>query len=178
MKKYSKRIDNTIDYSLSSYYFPGYDREDLKQIGMLALLDTIEAFQEEYSNSFSTFFTHCLSAKYMTLLRNATRKKHQVLNSAVSIDQPIKEQEHLYLKDVIEDPQKNPAEILLVKEQNEHLYNTMNTYLSDFEKDIISLKLEGYSYQEIAEKLGCNTKQVDNCLYGLKKKVKKKYYIL
>ena len=43
--------------------------------------------------------------------------------------------------------------------------------LSELESRVLGLYLDGYSYQQIGEKLGCEAKTVDNALQRVKRKV-------
>ena len=48
---------------------------------------------------------------------------------------------------------------------------SMARALSELESRVLSLYLDGRSYEEVGERLGCDTKTVDNALQRVKRKV-------
>lgn len=75
--------------------------------------------------------------------------------------------------DVIEGAVTNPEELYINKEDMLHMEAALDTLLSSFERQVLSVFLDGKSYQEIAALLGRHTKGVDNALQRIKKKTLK-----
>ena len=56
-------------------------------------------------------------------------------------------------------------------EELQALVSCLSSVLSELESRVLSLYLDGYSYEQIAERLECDTKTVDNALQRVKRKV-------
>ena len=56
-------------------------------------------------------------------------------------------------------------------DREQSLVFCLGTGLSSLESDALRLYLEGNSYEEMAEGLGCDTKTIDNALQRVKRKV-------
>ncbi len=68
---------------------------------------------------------------------------------------------------------QNPEELLIDQENLENRYDQIHRRLSDLEKLVLELSLEGKTYRQIAAVIGKNEKAVDNTLQRLKKKLNK-----
>ncbi|HXV95140.1 MAG TPA: sigma factor-like helix-turn-helix DNA-binding protein, partial [Gaiellaceae bacterium] len=56
-------------------------------------------------------------------------------------------------------------------EELQSLVFTLGTGLSQLESEALRLYLDGNSYEEMAEQLGCDTKTIDNALQRVKRKI-------
>ena len=56
-------------------------------------------------------------------------------------------------------------------EELQSLVFCLGTGLSSLEADALRLYLEGLSYEDMAEELGCDTKTIDNALQRVKRKI-------
>jgi RNA polymerase sporulation-specific sigma factor len=156
-----------------SYFIAGAERDDLLQIGMIGLWQSIMDFSPEKDISFPSFARICIERHVITAIKAATRRKQWPLNSAVSLEWCTQEAESEFnLSDVLVcEAELDPEERLLRREDARILRLTLRALLSDFELRVLKRYQLGKSYQEIAAELGCNAKSVDNALGRIKRKV-------
>ncbi|MET3574321.1 RNA polymerase sporulation sigma factor SigH [Bhargavaea ullalensis] len=156
-----------------SYFLVGADREDIIQEGMIGLYKAIRDFRGDKLSSFRAFAELCITRQIITAIKTATRQKHIPLNSSVSLDKPIYDDEsERTLLDMLTGPElDDPADLLLHREEFDRLEEEMNTVLSPLERQVLALYLEGRSYQEISAALGRQVKSIDNALQRIKRKL-------
>ncbi|RKQ85587.1 RNA polymerase sigma-30 (SigH) subunit [Brockia lithotrophica] len=159
-----------------SYFLVGADREDIVQEGMIGFFKAIRDFRDDRPSSFRAFAEMCVTRQMITAVKTATRQKHLPLNSYVSLDKPIYEDEfsERTLLDVLGDEaESDPLVHLVREEERRELGERLREILSDFEKNVLLLYLDGNSYQEIAERLHRQVKAVDNALQRIKRKLER-----
>ena len=156
-----------------SYFLIGADREDLVQEGMIGLYKAIRDYRDDRQASFRAFAELCITRQIITAIKTATRQKHKPLNSYVSLNKPIYDEESdRTLFDVILGPKvSNPEEIMIDREDLAAVEEKIGEVLSDLEWKVLELNLQGKSYQEIAEILGRRSKSIDNALQRVKTKL-------
>lgn len=156
-----------------SYFLIGADREDLVQEGMIGLYKAIRDYRDDRQASFRAFAELCITRQIITAIKTATRQKHKPLNSYVSLNKPIYDEESdRTLFDVILGPKvSNPEEIMIDREDLAAVEEKIGEVLSDLEWKVLELYLQGKSYQEIAEILGRRSKSIDNALQRVKTKL-------
>lgn len=158
-----------------SYYIAGADRDDIVQEGMIGLFKAVRDFCPERGVSFKTFADVCVTRQIITAVKNASRQKHSPLNFYVSLNKPVSDKEDgSTLGEVlVHGENSNPEEIVIKKENLDALSMEMNKALSPFELLVLSLYLQGYSYENIGKAIGKTSKSVDNALQRIKKKFEK-----
>ncbi len=158
-----------------SYFLIGADKEDIIQEGMIGLYKSIRDFKIERLTSFKAFAELCVTRQIITAIKTATRQKHIPLNSYVSLDKPIYEEDSdKTLLDIICGSKVlNPEELIINKEEYDDIEEKMVEILSELEREVLILYLEGLSYQEIAESLNRQVKSIDNALQRVKKKLER-----
>ncbi len=156
-----------------SYFLVGGDREDLLQIGMIGLWQSIMDYSPERNISFLSFARICIERHIITAIKTATRRKQSPLNNAVSLDYCNEEPESEFnLSEVlVSDVALDPEELLLQNENSRRRRRILRGMLSDFEWEVLTRYNRGRSYCEIAQDLVCKTKSVDNALGRIKRKV-------
>ncbi|MDF2558196.1 MAG: polymerase sporulation sigma factor SigH [Bacillales bacterium] len=172
IQKYAKFVRKKV----KPFYLVGATKEDVIQEGMIGLFKAIRDYNDEKKCSFINFADVCITRHAITAVKSASRKKHTPLNTYVSLDKPMMEEEEVEktLIDVlVEIESVSPEEIVLLKEQSEIVNAKVNEALSDLEKQVLILKIEEKSYQEIADILDCPLKSVDNSVQRIKKKLDK-----
>ena len=163
---------NLVKSKSRAYFLIGADKEDLIQEGMIGLYKAIRDFKEDKISSFRAFADICITRQIITAVKTATRQKHIPLNSYISLDKPIFDEENdKTLMDVIKDEMNNPEDLIISKENFHGIGVKLSEILSSLEKDILTLYLQGISYSEIALKLNKPAKSIDNALQRVKKKV-------
>lgn len=156
-----------------SYFLIGADREDIFQEGMIGLYKAIRDFKEDKPSSFKAFAELCVTRQIITAIKTATRQKHIPLNSYVSLDKPIYDDESdRTLLDVITGSKvMDPAQLIINQEELMAIEEKMSEVLSELEKQVLMLYLDGRSYQEISEDLNRHVKSIDNALQRVKRKL-------
>ncbi len=158
-----------------TYFLIGADREDIIQEGMIGLYKAIRDFREDKLSSFRAFAELCITRQIITAIKTATRQKHIPLNSYISLNKPIFDDESdRTLMDIIsEDTINDPEELVINREEFSGIEEKMGEILSGLECEVLSLYLEGKSYQEIACELDRHVKSIDNALQRVKRKLEK-----
>lgn len=158
-----------------SYFLVGADREDIVQEGMIGLYKSIRDFRGDKLASFKAFAELCITRQIITAIKTATRQKHIPLNSYVSLDKPIYDEESdRTLLDVIAGSRvSDPEEMIINREAFAGLEDKMAEILSPLEQRVLMLYLDGRSYQEISYDLGRHLKSIDNALQRVKRKVER-----
>jgi len=158
-----------------TYFLIGADREDIIQEGMIGLYKAIRDFREDKLSSFRAFAELCITRQIITAIKTATRQKHIPLNSYISLNKPIFDDESdRTLMDIIsEDTINDPEEMVINREEFSGIEEKMGEILSGLECEVLGLYLEGKSYQEIAIDLDRHVKSIDNALQRVKRKLEK-----
>lgn len=157
-----------------TYFIIGGDREDIIQEGMIGLYKAICDYDQDKLASFKAFADLCITRQMITAIKTATRQKHIPLNSYVSLDKPVyyEEESERTLSDVLPGTKDvDPQELLVNQEKYGQMELKMSELLSGLEQKVLQLYLDGYSYQEISERLKRHVKSIDNALQRVKKKL-------
>ncbi|MBE0466918.1 MAG: RNA polymerase sporulation sigma factor SigH [Candidatus Desulforudis sp.] len=158
-----------------SYFLIGADREDIIQEGMIGLYKAIRDFRLDKLSSFRAFAELCITRQIITAIKTATRQKHIPLNSYVSLNKPIYDEDSdRTLLDVISGSKiTDPEELIISREEFDDIEGKIGELLSSLEWSVLMSYLEGKSYQEIAEELDRHVKSIDNALQRVKRKLEK-----
>ena len=160
-----------------AYFLIGADSEDIIQEGMICLYKAVRDYNEEKNASFRSFAELCVNRQMITAIKAATRQKHQPLNSYVSLNKPVyeEESEQTYMDFLQSDSSAllNPETLLIGQENKHFLEDQMVKNLSSFETRVLVLYLQGRSYFEIAHVLDKPEKSIDNALQRVKKKLER-----
>ncbi|EOR21998.1 RNA polymerase sporulation sigma factor SigH [Niallia sp. JL1B1071] len=170
-----QKYRNFVRAKARSYFLIGADKEDIVQEGMIGLYKAIRDFKEDKLSSFKAFAELCITRQIITAIKTATRQKHIPLNSYVSLDKPIYDEESdRTLMDIISGAKVlDPEELIINQEEYDHIEIKMSELLSDLERKVLSLYLDGQSYQEISEELNRHVKSIDNALQRVKRKLER-----
>lgn len=159
-----------------TYFLIGADSEDIVQEGMIGLFKAVRDYKEDRQSGFRAFAELCITRQIITAIKMATRQKHAPLNTYVSLDRPLGFEEYeLTLLDIVsrEEQGLDPEEILIHREQFSDMGAKLAEILSTFERKVLSLYIQGESYQEIGAVLGKEPKSIDNALQRIKHKIQK-----
>src|SRR3982750_1443024 len=167
-----RRYASFVRLKASSYFLIGGDSEDLVQEGLVGLYKAIRDFRPDRESSFRNFAELCITRQIITAVKTATRNKHTPLNSYVSFsltpaasgEEGEPTRAHLLPGSTVHDPVNQ----VISSEEIESLVSCITSVLSELESRVLSLYLDGRSYEEAAERLGCDTKTVDNALQRVK----------
>lgn len=169
------KYKNFVRAKARSYFLIGADREDIIQEGMIGLFKAIRDYKVDKLTSFRAFAELCITRQIITAIKTATRQKHIPLNSYVSLNKPIYDEESdRTLMDVLSTNKvTNPEDIIISREEFQFIEKKMGEILSSLEWKVLMAYLEGKSYQEIAVELKRHVKSVDNALQRVKRKLEK-----
>ncbi len=170
-----RRYHGFVRLKASSYFLIGGDSDDLIQEGLVGLYKAIRDYRSERESSFRNFAELCITRQIITAVKTATRNKHTPLNSYVSFSQTPAaggEEGEPTMADVLPGSTiHDPVNQVISTEEIQSLVSCITSVLSDLESSVLSLYLDGRSYEDVAERLECDTKTVDNALQRVKRKV-------
>ena len=169
------KYKNFVRSKARSYFLIGADHEDIVQEGMIGLYKSIRDYKQEKLTSFRAFAELCITRQIITAIKTATRQKHIPLNSYVSLNKPLydEESDRTLLDIIMEGSAGNPEDMIINQENLGNIHKKINEVLSGLEQEVLSAYLDGKSYQEIAESLGRHVKSIDNALQRVKRKLEK-----
>ena len=167
------KYKNFVRTKARSYFLIGADHEDIVQEGMIGLYKAIRDYRTDKQTSFRGFAELCITRQIITAIKTATRQKHIPLNSYISLNRPMYEEDsdRTLLDVIIEDAPSNPEDMLIDREDLMIIEGRIGEMLSDMEKQVLVRYMEGKSYQEISGELGRHVKSIDNALQRIKRKL-------
>jgi RNA polymerase sporulation-specific sigma factor len=170
-----RRYAGFVRLKASSYFLAGGEADDLVQEGMIGLYKAVRDFRPDKETSFRSFAELCVTRQIITAIKTATRYKHAPLNTYVSFSHTPAGQESdgdCTLGDALPGPSvHDPSVCVISTEELQSLVFSLGTGLSSLESQALRLYLEGNSYEQMAEDLGCDTKTIDNALQRVKRKI-------
>ncbi len=169
------KYKNFVRAKARSYFLIGADRDDITQEGMIGLYKAIRDFRADKLSSFRAFAELCITRQIITAIKTATRQKHIPLNSYVSLNKPIYDDDSdRTLLDVISGSKvTDPEELIISREEFGDIEGKMEEILSDLEWKVLMSYLDGKSYHEIAVELHRHVKSIDNALQRVKRKLER-----
>lgn len=169
------KYKNFVRAKARSYFLIGADKEDIIQEGMIGLYKAIRDYKPDKLSSFRAFAELCITRQIITAIKTATRQKHIPLNSYVSLNKPIYDEDSdRTLLDVISGTRiTDPEELVISQEEFDDIESKMGEILSSLEWKVLMYYLEGKSYQEIAVGLDRHVKSIDNALQRVKRKLER-----
>ncbi|WP_409298660.1 RNA polymerase sporulation sigma factor SigH [Peribacillus sp. SCS-26] len=166
---------NFVRAKAGPYFLIGADKEDIIQEGMIGLFKAMRDYKEDKLSSFKAFAELCVTRQIITAIKTATRQKHLPLNSYVSLDKPIYDEDSTHtLMDIIPAAKiMNPEAWIINQENADDIELKMAALLSDLERRVLALYMDGQSYQEISYELNTHVKSIDNALQRVKRKLER-----
>jgi RNA polymerase sporulation-specific sigma factor len=175
MDRIVRRYYGFVRLKSSSYFIAGGDSDDLIQEGLVGLYKAVRDYRYDRESSFRNFAELCITRQIITAVKTATRNKHTPLNQYVSFSSTAAGSSgdgDPTLDEVLPgSPVHDPVNQVISSEELRSLVACLSTVLSDLESRVLALYLDGYSYEKVGEKLGCDCKTVDNALQRVKRKV-------
>lgn len=166
---------NFVKSKARTYFLVGADRDDIIQEGMIGLYKATRDFRGDKLSSFRAFAELCITRQIITAIKTATRQKHIPLNSYISLNKPIYEEESdRTLQDIISGIRVcDPEELVISREEFTDIEIKMNEILSDLEWQVLTAYLDGKSYNEMSKDLHRHVKSIDNALQRVKRKLER-----
>ncbi len=170
-----KKYKNFVRSKARTYFLIGADREDIIQEGMIGLFKAIRDYQPDKVSTFRTFAELCIKRQMITAIKTATRQKHIPLNSYVSLNKPMfdEESDRSMYEMITNSKELNPEHLIIKREELDMIEAKMGEVLSDLEWKVLNAYLDGRTYQEIADEMNRHVKSIDNALQRVKKKLEK-----
>lgn len=169
------KYESFVKAKAKSYFLIGADKEDIYQEGMIGLYKAIRDFKSDKLSSFKAFAELCVTRQIITAIKTATRQKHIPLNTYISLNKPIYDEESdRTLLDILSEAKvADPEEMIISREELKYIQNEIGEVLSSLEMEVLMSYLDGKSYQEIACDLDRHAKSIDNALQRVKRKLEK-----
>jgi len=169
------RYKNFVRAKARCYFLIGADKEDIIQEGMIGLYKAIRDYNKDKLTSFKAFAELCITRQIITAIKTATRQKHIPLNSYVSLNKPIYDDESdRTLLDVLSGVKvTDPEELIISREELSYMESKIGEILSNLEWEVLTSYLDGKTYQEIAVDLDRHVKSIDNALQRVKRKLER-----
>ena len=169
------KYKNFVRAKAKTYFLVGADKEDIVQEGMIGLFKAIRDFKDDKLVSFKSFAEICVTRQIITAIKTATRQKHMPLNSYISLNKPVFEDdgERTLMETINHDTVSDPELLFISKEELNRIEGKINEILSPLELEVLHFYLQGKSYQQIALILNKEVKSIDNALQRVKKKIEK-----
>jgi len=169
------KYKNFVRAKARTYFLIGADREDIIQEGMIGLFKAIRDYKEDKLSSFRAFAELCITRQIITAIKTATRQKHIPLNSYISLNKPVYDEESdRTLMDMLSESSiSDPEELMINREDFNNIEEKMEEVLSELELEVLGSYLQGKSYFEISKDLNRQVKSIDNALQRIKRKLEK-----
>jgi RNA polymerase sporulation-specific sigma factor len=169
-----RRYYGFVRLKASSYFLAGGDSDDLIQEGLVGLYKAVRDYRTDRESSFRNFAELCITRQIITAVKTATRNKHSPLNQYVSFSSSPAgggDTEPTLDEMLPGSPVHDPVNQVISSEELRALVACISTALSELESRVLSLYLDGHSYEEVGRRIGCDCKTVDNALQRVKRKV-------
>ncbi len=170
-----KKYDNLIKMKASKYtsfvLSKGYDFNDLFQEGRLGLTQAINDYKEQKDVQFSTFANLCIERQIASFLRNIARDKHKILNDSLSLDTTTNSVGRPLTELILDDKNIDPEVSFIEMEEKEELFSKIDKVLTEGERDVFNLRVQGFTYKEISQLLNTTEKAVDRTMSRIKNKI-------
>lgn len=171
-----KKYDYIIDIYMKKYkkiaYVLNIDFNDFRQEALIAFTDAINSYKETDSSKLETYISRCVQNRIRTIINRYASIKNRMVSDALSLDYVYKEHDSS-LKDFISDNNKfNPLNNITEKENYKILLDKIDSSLSNHEKEVYNLLINGLNYQEISNVLELSPKNIDNTIQRIRNKVK------
>lgn len=171
-----RKYSNLVMSKTKAYFMAGADSNDVMQEGMIGLMKAVRQYDVSKNTSFATFADRCVTNQIISAIRSADRIKHKPLNTSDSLNRPITSENgeggEITLGDTISaNLADTPEEMLIMKDVTYYILHNGDNIFSDLEMQVLGESMKGYSYDQVASRLGKSRKSVDNALQRAKKKI-------
>ena len=172
MEQLCAEYKDTVRMLARPYFLIGADRDDLIQEGMIGLFKAVRDYKSDKEASFYSFAQLCITRQLSSALEASNRKKHMPLNTYISFSQS--DSDGTEFEEMLQDDIASPEQLLIEKEKFKEFKEQLWNKLSNMEKKVLQLYLEGNNYTSIARMLGKSDKSIDNALSRIRQKLKRK----
>ena len=152
------------------FFVPSYEPEDVCQIALMGLWRAVLCFDPQRKAGFAAFARVCIRRQILSELKRMQRLCLPVFSLSES------EGDHRRWLEQLPDPNQDLFSQLAELESAKQRREFLETRLSPLESQVIALYHQQLSYREIAERLGCSPKAVDNALARIKRKARRRMH--
>ena len=181
IEKLRQGENDITDYILEKYkplvrkktnamYLIGGETEDLIQEGMIGLFKAIRDYRPDKDASFYHFAELCINRQLYSALEASNRKKHQPLNSYISLSD--QDNQGAVAAELLVDQERGPEQMVIEQELWEEYNTRLEQNLSKMENKVLQYYLDGNHYIQIAEIMGKSPKSIDNALQRIRQKIR------
>ncbi len=181
IEKLRQGENDITDYILEKYkplvrkktnamYLIGGETEDLIQEGMIGLFKAIRDYRPDKDASFYHFAELCINRQLYSALEASNRKKHQPLNSYISLSD--QDNQGVVAAELLVDQERGPEQMVIEQELWEEYKKRLEQNLSKMENKVLQYYLDGNHYIQIAEIMGKSPKSIDNALQRIRQKIR------
>ena len=85
MEHLLKHYQGLMSYICDKYYLKDGERDDLMQEAMIGFVQSVKCYKPESGKQFKNFAYLCIKRELDSCVKRSNRKKHMVLNDAVSM---------------------------------------------------------------------------------------------
>lgn len=154
----------------NAMYLIGGETEDLIQEGMIGLFKAIRDYRSDKDASFYHFAELCINRQLYSAIEASNRKKHQPLNSYISLSD--QKQQSAVAAEFLVDQERTPEQMVIEQELWEEYKRRLEQNLSKMERKVLQYYLDGNHYIQIAEIMGKSPKSIDNALQRIRQKIR------
>ena len=172
-KKYKPVIELKARKYFKVYNNKGLDYNDLIQEGTIGFSEALRDFDCNKNVKLATFASLCIERQISSAVARAGRMKYKLLNESISLDYVDEEGERSLMDFIAEETENDPLEYFIDMESAKEVYKNICEKLTDFERQVLELKINNFNYKEIATILDKPSKSIDNALQRIKNKVRK-----
>ena len=155
------RYQSDVEKIAKKYKSSPLEEDHSYKEGEIGILGAIRTYDSEKGAQFKTYASRCVNNSIKSALKKQSRVKDIPTANLVALNEDIFENEFSL----------SAEDVYLAKESVKTLSDILRDELSRFEKDVLKLYVVGCSYSEIADRLGKNTKAVDNAIQRIRKKL-------
>ena len=145
------------------------ERDEFYRHEDLLLYRCIFEYRMDRVLTFTSFYRRCTKNKGYDLLRQAIRKQCYLNQVCISFDQKVKEDTNLYYSGISTDESLEVHEIVMDKLMWEHIKTRVMNLFGEEYVQIVDLRMEGYTFKYIAQKLGLSCAKVNFMFEKVKK---------
>lgn len=167
-ERYDPIVKRIIRRLEKKYFFRGYDTNDLVQEGVIGLFKSKDDFKIERKTKFKDFSRHVIEKHIGTLILRSSNHKNRALNLSFSYHSPIGSESEVTFEQLLKSEANSPETVTV----NLETYYAIADKLTDLEQKVLGYYEQGFSYEEIGEKVGKKKKAIDNTIQRIRKKGK------
>lgn len=174
-----KKYQGLMSYICDKYYLKDGERDDLMQEAMIGFVQSIKSFDPNNGKQFKNFAYLCVKRELDSCVKRSNRKKHMVLNDAISMaaynenDEQIEDKAAYLIERDANGEIVSPENTIVERESYSEIMNKITEILSKMELNVLVMRVMGMSYNEITLALQLENKSVDNAVQRIRKKVNK-----